>query len=116
MTIASVEVIEPDVTDVLVVPVDAEFSVEVETQPLVIEVETEGFQGPPGTAGASFVYTQASPASTWNINHGLNTVPDVVWMIDSIPGEPVWVDYTVVDLNNISVSWPSPESGKAYLK
>ena len=112
----SVEVFEPG-GDVTVFPGDGVGVIEVAVDPItVVEVVVEGPQGPAGPAGATYVHTQSTPASTWNISHGLNTVPAVVWMLDSTPGEPVWVDYTVVDLNNISVSWNSAESGKAYLK
>jgi len=111
-----VEVYEPD-GDVTVFAGDGVDVVEVAVDPLtVIEVTVTGPQGPPGPAGATYVHTQSTPAASWNISHGLNTVPAVVWMLDSVPSEPVWVDYTVVDLNNISVSWNSAESGKAYLK
>lgn len=87
-------------------------------------IETEGYvefyqqgpQGPAGPAGASFVHNQIAPAATWTIVHNLNTVLSTVLLIDSIPGEPVYTDVTYPDLNTVVVTWPSPESGKAYLR
>jgi hypothetical protein len=43
----------------------------------VVEVITEGPQGPKGEAGAGYIYTQQSPASTWTINHLLGFKPSV---------------------------------------
>jgi len=93
-------------------------SVETVTVPTLdsLEIFTVGPQGPAGPAGASFVHTQTTPAATWTIVHNLNTVLSVVLLIDSIPGEPVFTDITYPDLNTVVVTWPSPETGKAYLR
>lgn len=62
-----------------------------------------------------YTHTQSSPAAQWTINHGLGTKPDVVLVADSSPGEKVYSDVFYVDDNTLTVEWPSPESGAAYL-
>lgn len=87
-------------------------------------IETEGYvefyqqgpQGPQGPAGASYVYTQSAPAATWTITHNLNTVLSVVLLTDALPGIPQITDVSYPDLNTVVVEWPSPETGKAYLR
>lgn len=46
-------------------------------RPTVVHAGTPGLQGPPGTGGAGYVHTQASPAATWTINHNLGFRPSV---------------------------------------
>jgi hypothetical protein len=41
----------------------------------VVTVTTAGPQGPGGGVGAAYVHTQASPATTWTINHNLGLSP-----------------------------------------
>jgi len=58
------------------------------------------------------VINQATPATTWSMNHGLNKKPSVT-VVDS-SGEKVvgLVDY--VDLNNVTITFVNPASGDAY--
>jgi hypothetical protein len=81
-----------------------------------LDILEVGPQGPPGGSAATYTHTQATPAATWTIPHNLNTVPSVILVIDSFPNEQVVTDVTYPDLNTAVVSWPSPESGKAYLR
>lgn len=64
---------------------------------------------------SSFVFTQdcAQPQLTWNINHNLNIVPNV-WTVDC-NGLNIDGTLTVVDNNNISITFSTPVAGKAYL-
>ena len=64
---------------------------------------------------SAFVFTQdcAQPQLVWNINHNLNIVPNV-WTEDcnhnNIQGTT-----TVINNNNISITFSTPVAGKAYL-
>ena len=71
----------------------------------VVTVTTAGPQGPGGGgAGAAYVHTQASPATTWTINHNLGFRPSVELLdsgsqeIDGAIAHPT-VNQTVVTLN-----------------
>ena len=70
----------------------------------VVTVTTAGPQGPGGGAGAAYVNTQASPATTWTINHNLGFRPSVELLdsgsqeIDGDIAHPT-TNQTVVTLN-----------------
>ena len=71
----------------------------------VVTVTTAGPQGPGGGgAGAAYVHTQASPATTWTINHNLGFRPSVELLdsgsqeIDGDIAHPT-TNQTVVTLN-----------------
>ena len=61
----------------------------------------------------NFVFTQGSPSNTWNINHGLDKYPSVS-IVDSANNE-VDGDVQYVDPNNITLTFASSFSGKAFL-
>lgn len=61
----------------------------------------------------TFVFTQGSPSNTWNITHTLNKFPSVS-VVDSANNE-VEGDVHFVDQNNITITFSSSFSGKAYL-
>ena len=69
----------------------------------VVTIATAGQQGP-GGGGAAYVHTQASPATTWTINHNLGFRPSVELLdsgsqeIDGAIAHPT-VNQTVVTLN-----------------
>lgn len=74
-----------------------------------------GPQGPPGPAGTgtTFVHTQAPLSSSWVIVHNLNRNPSVV-VVDS--GDSVVIaDVEYDSVNQVTVTFGSPTSGKAYL-
>ena len=61
----------------------------------------------------TYVYTQGAPASTWNIAHTLNKFPSVS-VVDSANNDVIGdVHYT--DQSNLTITFSSPFSGKAYL-
>ena len=72
-----------------------------------------GPQGPQGVSGGFFTFTQASPASTWTISHGLGYRPNVS-VVDSagtqVEGNTVWSD-----INNLIITFSGAFSGVAYL-
>ena len=70
----------------------------------VVTIATAGPQGPGGGAGAAYVHTQASPSTTWTINHNLGFRPSVELLdsgsqeIDGDIAHPT-TNQTVVTLN-----------------
>lgn len=75
---------------------------------------TGSLKGPAGPAGdgTAYVHTQTSPASTWTITHGLGRVPHNVQIL--IDGVEVFTD-TTIDATYVVLTFPSPESGVAYI-
>lgn len=74
----------------------------------------EGPIGPPGPSGdVTYTHIQTAPASIWVITHNLGKYPTVS-VVDS--GESVVVpDVHYDSTNQVSVSFGSVTSGKAYL-
>ena len=72
-----------------------------------------GPQGIPGPAGATFTHDQLAPSDTWVIPHGMNKNPAVM-VVDS--GDTVIEpDIHFDSLSQVTVTFGSPTSGKAYL-
>lgn len=73
-----------------------------------------GPQGLPGAAGGSVVaFTQASPAGTWVITHNLNRLVFVT-VVDAT-GRELLADIDQSDPNTVSITFATPESGKAVV-
>lgn len=114
---------QPAPTDVFIeLDISSTMSTEQSVATQVIEVITPGPQGPPGPAGtgggssgAGFTYRQASAAATWIVAHNLNRWPDVVLLLDSDPLNRVWTDVHYIDGNTVSIEFPSPVTGWAYI-
>jgi hypothetical protein len=67
---------------------------------------------PPGVS-PTFIFTQSSPLATWTIVHNLNKWPSVT-IVDS--GNSVIIPSIHYDsVNQTTVTFGSPTSGKAYL-
>lgn len=66
-----------------------------------------------GGSDKHFVFNQSVPASTWNIEHGLEKYPSVT-VVDSAGNEVVG-DCEYIDDNNVVVTFSNAFSGKAYL-
>ena len=66
------------------------------------------------SAGApTFVFTQGTPATTWNIPHNLGKFPSIT-VIDT--GDTVVTgEYTYIDNNNVTLTFSAAFAGKAYL-
>ena len=60
-----------------------------------------------------YVHNQQSASATWSINHNLNKYPSVS-VVDSA-GTYVVGDVAYIDANNLTVSFQSAFSGKAYM-
>jgi hypothetical protein len=69
-------------------------------------------QGQQGDAGESFNHTQASASASWIINHNLNTYPSVSVRIDD---ELVIADVAYGSLNQVTITFASPQTGTAHL-
>ena len=116
MARVTVEVIENPVT---VITEDNNVEVSVVEQVVNIELGTSGPQGPKGDPGEvlyedlSYIHNQASAASVWTINHGLQFIPNIT-VVDS-SGTVVEGSYNYPDNNTVVLTFSSPFSGKAYL-
>jgi len=73
----------------------------------------QGPQGEPGLSGAGFTYTQASPATTWIINHNLGFRPSVEVL--SVGGAEIEADVVHVSLNQTRIYFVAPTAGSARL-
>lgn len=62
---------------------------------------------------SSFVYTQSTPSTTWDINHGMNMIPNVTTE-DALGNDIVGI-LDVIDNNRIKIYFNQPVAGKAYL-
>ena len=65
------------------------------------------------TAAKVFVYTQATPATSWSITHNLGMTPAVV--ISDSAGTLIEGDVSYPDLNNVVLSFAAGFAGTAYL-
>lgn len=100
----TVIVTPPPVVEVLVAP------------PPVCEVIVtpgQGPAGPPGTAGgaARYIYTQASAATPWIVNHNLGVRP-VIDIVDA-GGSQVLAEIIHISNNQAKVYFASPATGQA---
>lgn len=91
--------------------------ISVSVRPRRIAAVAVAKQGPPGPAGddsdASYTHNQSSPASTRTIVHGLGKHPSVS-IVDSA-GTQVLGQLTYDSINQVTVSFSTAFSGKAYL-
>ena len=73
----------------------------------------QGEQGIPGATGATFIHNQLAPAQDWTVVHDMNKFPSVM-VVDS--GETVVEpDIRYDSITQLTISFGSPTSGKAYL-
>ena len=74
-----------------------------------------GPQGPPGPGGAdaSYVHDQLAPSDTWVVFHNLGKFPAVM-IVDS-GGTVIDPDIRYDNNVQVTISFGSPTSGKAYL-
>jgi hypothetical protein len=82
--------------------------------PAVIQAEIEKYLEDHGVGSPSFIYDRNSiVASTWIIDHNLNKYPQVTLIDDD--GNEFEADISYNSLNQISVVFSEPTSGKAVL-
>lgn len=72
---------------------------------------------PGGSAEAegdkNFVFTQASASATWTVQHNLNKFPSCTMVLST--GQQGYGDVNFIDENNLTITFASAESGKAYI-
>jgi|SRR5215467_581756 len=77
----------------------------------------QGPQGPPGTGGTqtlSYVWSQATAATTWTITHGLSFYPNVT-VVDSAGHEIYPGDLTYPNATTVQLTFSAAVGGTAYL-
>jgi hypothetical protein len=67
----------------------------------------------PDPGSFTYLFTQATPASTWTITHNLSRYPSVT--VQDTSGVYVVSDVTYLSLSQLQVNLASPLAGRAYL-
>lgn len=62
---------------------------------------------------SSFVHNQTVASTTWDINHGMNMIPNVT--TEDLAGNDIVGILDVIDNNRIKIYFNIPVAGKAYL-
>lgn len=107
-------------TDLVVITLEPQVSVVIESPvATVVEIISEGPQGPKGERGADSTAVntparldQATPASTWILPHSFDRVPLAQVYLSS--GELVIADIAATT-TTITVTFPGPQSGFVVL-
>lgn len=60
-----------------------------------------------------YTHNQSVAGSTWSISHNLNKFPSVTAVLST--GQKGYADVTYIDENNLTITFASAESGKAYM-
>ena len=77
---------------------------------------TSGVDGSSGVSlGGGYQHTQTSAATTWTINHNLNTRPLNVDVVDGSYDLIITEDIRFPDTNTVEITFPNPQSGYAIL-
>ena len=66
-----------------------------------------------GVGDKNFVFTQAVAANPWTVQHNLNKFPSCTMVLST--GQQGYGDVTFIDENNLTITFASAESGKAYI-
>lgn len=61
----------------------------------------------------NYVHSQSIASVTWNIQHNLNKFPSATMVLST--GQKGYGDITYIDENNLTITFASAESGKAYI-
>ena len=61
----------------------------------------------------TFIFNQAVASATWTVNHNLSKFPSVTMVLNT--GQKGYGDVTYIDDNNLTITFASAESGKAYM-
>ena len=73
-----------------------------------LQVDAYGIDG-----DKNYVFSQASAASTWAVQHNLSKFPSCTMVLST--GQQGYGDVTFIDENNLTITFASAESGKAYI-
>lgn len=71
------------------------------------------FSIPAGNGDKNYVHNQPVASVTWNVQHNLNKFPSVTMVLST--GQKGYGDITYIDKNNLTITFASAESGKAYI-
>ncbi len=74
----------------------------------------QGIQGVSGDGVAFFQYIQSAASATWIIEHNLGFFREPTVVLDSDPTRPVWADVEHGTINQTTIIFPSPVTGRAY--
>jgi hypothetical protein len=66
-----------------------------------------------GVGDKNFVFNQAVASTTWTVQHNLNKFPSCTMVLST--GQQGYGDVTFIDENNLTITFASAESGKAYI-
>ena len=66
-----------------------------------------------GDPDKTFVFSQAVASATWTVQHNLNKFPSCTMVLST--GQQGYGDVTFIDQNNLTITFASAESGKAYI-
>ena len=66
-----------------------------------------------GVGDKNFVFNQAVASATWTVQHNLNKFPSCTMVLGT--GQQGYGDVTFIDENNLTITFASAESGKAYI-
>lgn len=64
-------------------------------------------------ADKNYVHNQPVASATWSVQHNLNKFPSATMVLST--GQKGYGDVTYVDKNNLTITFASAESGKAYI-
>jgi hypothetical protein len=81
--------------------------------PTIVVTQTPGVGPPGGGGGSAFTFTQASPATTWTINHNLGYRPVVE--LFSAGGVEMIAEVVHTTVNQVVVSFVVATAGSARL-
>ena len=60
-----------------------------------------------------FAHNQAQASAIWTVKHNLNKFPSCTMVLST--GQQGYGDVTFIDENNLTITFASAESGKAYI-
>ncbi len=64
-------------------------------------------------ADKNYVHNQSVASATWNVQHNLSKFPSATMVLST--GQKGYGDVTYIDENNLTITFASAESGKAYI-
>ena len=73
-----------------------------------IQIDVDAIEG-----DKNYVFTQAAASATWAVQHNLNKFPSCTMVLST--GQQGYGDVTFIDENNLTITFASAESGKAYI-
>ena len=105
-TLESLTLIEGDVYDMSLNFIEGSGAIaNLEYYNLSVDVEAN--------SDKNYVHNQPTASTTWNIQHNLNKFPSATMVLST--GQKGYGDVIYIDENNLTITFASAESGKAYI-